>query len=68
MSQHAFELIAGVVFLLITLGHVFRVIFGVSLVVYGVSVPMWASGIAIIIMGYLAYEGLRLATKSPSGA
>ena len=56
MSQHAFELIAGVVFLLITLGHVFRVIFGVSLVVYGISVPIWASGIAII-MGYLASRG-----------
>ena len=68
MSQHAFELVAGVVFLLITLGHVFRVIFGVSLVVYGISVPIWASGIAIIIMGYLAYEGFRLARKSPSGA
>jgi hypothetical protein len=67
MSQHAFELISGVVFLLITLGDVFRVIFGVSLVVYGISVPMWASGIAII-MGYLAYEGFRLARTSPSGA
>ena len=36
MSQHAFELIAAVVFLLIAIGHVFRVIFGVSLVVYGI--------------------------------
>ena len=66
MKQHAFELTAGVVFLLITLGHICRVAFGVSLVVYGVSVPMWASGIAIVIMGYLSYEGFRLAKKSPS--
>jgi len=28
---------------------------------------MWASGIAVVIMGYLAYEGFRLARKSPSG-
>ncbi len=67
MSQRAFELVAGVVFLLIALGHLLRVVFGVSFVVYGVSLPMWASGIAVVIMGYLAYEGFRLARKSPSG-
>jgi hypothetical protein len=64
MSQHAFELIAAVVFLLIAVGHVFRVIFGVSFVVYSIPVPMWASGIAIVIMGYLAFEGFRLARKT----
>jgi hypothetical protein len=67
MSQHAFELVAGVVFLLIALGHLLRVVFSVSFVVYGVSVPMWASGIAVVIMGYLAYEAFRLARK-PSAA
>ena len=64
MSQHAFELIAAVVFLLIAIGHIFRVIFGVSFVVYSIPVPMWASGIAIVIMGYLAFEGFRLARKT----
>jgi len=68
MSQHAFELTAGVVFLLIALAHVFRVIFGLPFVVYGISVPMWASGIAVIITSYLAFEGFRLSRKSPSGA
>jgi hypothetical protein len=66
MSQHAFELVAGVVFGLIALGHILRVIFGVPFVVYGISIPMWASGLAVVIMGYLAYEGFRLARKSPS--
>jgi hypothetical protein len=66
MSQYVFLLIAGVVFGLIALGHLFRVVFGVSLVVYGISVPMWASGIAVVVMGYLAYEGFRLARRSPS--
>jgi hypothetical protein len=32
------------------------------------AVPMWASWIAVIVMGYLAYEGVWLARKSPSGA
>jgi hypothetical protein len=64
MSQHAFELIAAVVFLLIAIGHVVRVTFGVSFVVYSISVPMWASGIAVVVMGYLAFEGFRLARKT----
>jgi len=25
---------------------------------------MWASGIAVVIMGYLAFEGFRLARKT----
>lgn len=64
MSQHAFELIAAVVFLLIALGHVLRVIFGVEVVVSSVPIPMWASGIAVVILGYLAFEGFRLAKKT----
>ena len=67
MSQHVFELIAGVVFGLIAIGHLLRIAFGVVFVVYGVSVPMWASGIAVVVMSFLAYEGFRLARKSPSG-
>jgi hypothetical protein len=67
MKQHAFELTAGVVFLLIALGHVLRFVFGVSFVVNDIPIPMWASGIAVVVMGYLAYEGFRLARKSPSG-
>jgi hypothetical protein len=56
-----------VVFGLIALGHVLRIVFGVSFVVYGISVPMWASGIAVVIMGYLAYEGFRLMKKPAPG-
>jgi len=67
MSQHVFSLVAGLVFGLIALGHLFRIVFAASLVVYGVSVPLWASVTAVIVMGYLAYEGFRLARKSPSG-
>ena len=67
MSQRTFSLIASVVFGLIALGHVFRIVFNLSFVVQDISVPMWASGLAVVIMGYLAYEGFRLARKSSSG-
>jgi len=64
MSQYAFSFTAGIVFLLIALGHVLRLVFRVGFVVYEIPVPMWASGIAVVVMGYLAYEGFRLAGKS----
>ena len=64
MSQHHFSLIAGVVFLAIALAHVLRLVFGVSFVVQEMPVPMWASGLAVTVMGYLAYQGFRLAKKS----
>jgi len=67
MSQKAFSLIAGVVFGLIALGHVLRIVFNLSFVVQDISVPMWASWIAVVILGSLAYQGFRLARKSSSG-
>jgi len=63
MSQHAFLLTAGVIFLLIALGHLFRIVFGLPFVVRDIAVPMWASGVAMVIMGYLGYEAFRLARK-----
>lgn len=63
MNQKAFALTAGVVFLLIAIGHLARIVFGVSFVVQEIAVPMWASLIAVVITGYLAYQGLRLSRK-----
>ncbi|HET8546939.1 MAG TPA: hypothetical protein VFL57_03005 [Bryobacteraceae bacterium] len=64
MSQRSYTLIAGVVFLLIAIGHLLRIIFGVSFVVYDVPIPMWASLVAAVLMGFLSYEGFHLASKS----
>ncbi len=63
MSQRSYAFTAGVIFLLIALGHLLRVVFGVSFVVHDIPVPMWASVVAVIVIGYLAYEGLRLGKK-----
>ena len=66
MSQHVFSLIAAVVFGLIALAHVVRLVFGASVVIQDFSIPMWGSMLAVVFMGFLAYEGFRLATKSGS--
>ena len=63
MSQHGFSLTAGIVFLLISLAHLARIVFGVPFVVQSIAVPMWASLVAVVIAGYLAYEGFHFARK-----
>jgi hypothetical protein len=68
MSQAAFSWTAGVVFLLIALAHVLRVAFNVEWTVEGVAIPMWASAVAVLIAGFLAYEGFHFARKSPPKA
>ncbi|MFB3779145.1 MAG: hypothetical protein ACE141_16120 [Bryobacteraceae bacterium] len=64
MKQRTFLLIAGVVFLLIAIGHLARVVLGATFVVEGVSIPMWPSVVVVVAMGYLALEAFRLRGKS----
>ena len=64
MSQRTFSLIASVVFGLIALGHVLRIVLGWSFTIQNFSVPMWASALTVVVLGYLSYEGFRLARKS----
>ena len=63
MSQRSYVLIAGVVFLVIALGHLLRVVYGVAFIVDDIPIPMWASLVALVVMGFLAYEGFQLARK-----
>ncbi len=65
MTQRGFSVTVGIVFLLIALAHLGRILFGVPFVVRGISVPMWASLIAVAISGYLAYEGFHFARRVP---
>ncbi|MGD0578302.1 MAG: hypothetical protein ABSC08_05175 [Bryobacteraceae bacterium] len=64
MNPKAYLLTAGVVFVLIALCHLLRILFGVAFVVYDIPVPMWASGIAVVVTGFLGYQGIRLARKA----
>jgi hypothetical protein len=65
MSQTAFSWSVGVVFLLIAFAHLLRVAFNVDWIVEGIAIPLWASGIAVVIAGFLAYEGFHFARKTP---
>ena len=64
MSQKTFLLTVAAFFSLIGLLHLLRLVFEWEANIGGLIVPMWASWVAILVAGYLAYEGLRLGKRS----
>lgn len=59
MSQKAFSLVAGLIFLLVAVAHLLRLLLRWSVVLNGWTVPMWLSAIALVVAGFLAFDGLR---------
>lgn len=64
MTQRAYFLVSGSVFLLIAFGHLARLVLNVRVALERSLVPMWPSLLAVLLMGYLAFEGFRLARPS----
>jgi uncharacterized membrane protein len=60
MSQKTYLKTAGLVFLIIAVLHLLRLVLGWSAVFEGWSVPQWLSAVALVVAGYLGYEGFRL--------
>jgi uncharacterized membrane protein len=63
MSQKAYLKSAGLIFFLIAVLHLLRLVFGWEAVFEGWNVPQWLSVVALIVAGYLAYEGFRLSKR-----
>jgi len=64
MSQKSFSLVAGLIFLLVAVMHALRLALGWHVTFGGWTLPMWVSGVALVITGFLAYQGLRLSRHS----
>lgn len=60
MTQKQFNLVSGTLFAIIALLHLLRLINGWNALVANRPVPMGASVVALIVMGYLAWQGFRL--------
>jgi hypothetical protein len=59
MNEKAFSLVAGLIFLLVAIAHLLRLLLRWSVILNGWTVPMWVSAIALVVAGFLAFEGLR---------
>ncbi len=68
MSHRLFELISGMVFLLIAAGHLARILLKVRVALeIGAErtlIPMWPSVLAAIATAYLAVQAFRLARSA----
>lgn len=63
MSQKAYIITTGLIFFILALLHLLRLILGWEAVFEGWAVPKWPSFVALLVAGYLAYEGFRLSRK-----
>jgi hypothetical protein len=50
-----FTTIAIVIFSLIAIGHLIRMFFGWEVMIHNIYIPLWVSGIAVVIFVELAY-------------
>jgi hypothetical protein len=64
MQQTAYNTITAVLFLVVALVHLLRIIFGWSAQIGGVTVPMWASWLALVVAAALTYFGCRQNVRS----
>jgi hypothetical protein len=63
--EHAYLLVAGTVFMLVALGHIWRLFAGADLVIMGWMVPLWLSWFGVVITAYLSYTSFRFALHMP---
>lgn len=49
-----FTTIAVLILALLALGHVYRLVRGLEVVVNGITVPQWISGVVAVVAGMLA--------------
>ena len=60
MNQKTFSTVTLVVFSLIALLHALRLVYDWNAVIAGWEVPMWLSGLSVIVSGFLAYNAFKL--------
>lgn len=59
MSQKSYYATTGTVFLIIAILQLLRVLNGWPAFIGTFVVPMWLSWVAVLLAGYLAYQGLK---------
>jgi len=63
MNRRLFCLTSGVIFIVIALVHLLRIIYGWKVVIGPWPVPDSVSWVALVVAGYLGYEGIRLGRR-----
>jgi hypothetical protein len=59
VDQRAYNTVTAALFLIVAAVHLLRIVFGWPAEIGGVGIPMWASWLALVVTGALAYFGFR---------
>lgn len=62
--MRTYVLVSTIFFDLLTLAQLLRLFLRWPVFVAGVNVPLWVSGIAVVIVGSLAVSGMRVLRKT----
>ncbi len=64
MSQKTYALVAGWIFAIAAAGHALRLLYSWNIAIGGWTVPLWFSGVGVVVAIYLSYQGFRLSKVS----
>jgi len=56
-------IVSAFLFLLIAVGHLFRLVNSLDLKLGGYIIPAWVSLIIVVLASFMAYRGFKLAKK-----
>jgi hypothetical protein len=59
LNRNTYMIVTAMLFLVVALLHLVRIVFGWSVEISGWTIPFWASWLAVLGAGALAYFGIR---------
>ncbi|MDP3953729.1 MAG: hypothetical protein Q8P99_02835 [bacterium] len=60
MKQKEYITFSGLLFTVVALVHLLRAVYGWPVVIGGWDLPMWASWLAVVVVGFLAWKAYKL--------
>ena len=60
MEHKEYCLVSGILFTLVALAHLLRILYGMSVQIDAIDVPMWVSWIGLVVPGALAVWAFRI--------
>ena len=67
MGQRTFNLVTGIIFAIVSVGHILRLYLGWPVIIGIWEAPSWLSVVGCLVGGALSYSGLRLYSNGHSG-
>ena len=60
MNHKTYFKVTSLIFLIIAVLHLLRAVYGWEAVINGYTIPVWASWVAVLVAGFLAFRGYQI--------